>query len=47
VESGVKQFKQRVTGAAMRWNADNAQRMLVIRAAVWGDDFAALSVDAA
>ncbi len=47
VESGVKQFKQRLTGTGMRWNADNAQRMLVIRAAVLGDDFAALWSDAA
>ncbi len=39
VESGVKQFKQRLTGAGMRWNAANADRMLVIRAAVLGDDF--------
>jgi Transposase len=42
VESGVKQFKQRLTGTGMRWNADNADRMLVIRAAVLGDDFDAL-----
>lgn len=39
VESGVKQFKQRLTGTGMRWNPDNADRMLVIRAAVLGDDF--------
>jgi hypothetical protein len=39
VESGVKQFKQRLTGAGMRWNADNAQRMLTLRAAVLGNDF--------
>lgn len=39
IESGVKQFKQRLTGAGMRWNADNADRMLVIRAAVLGNDF--------
>lgn len=39
VESGVKQFKQRLTGAGMRWNADHANRMLVIRAAVLGNDF--------
>jgi hypothetical protein len=42
VESGVKQFKQRLTGTGMRWNADHAQRMLVIRAAVLGNDFHAL-----
>jgi len=39
VESGVKQFKQRLTGAGMRWNIHNANRMIVIRAAVLGDDF--------
>ena len=39
VESGVKQFKQRLTGTGMRWRADNANRMLLIRAAVLGDDF--------
>jgi len=42
IESGVKQFKQRLTGAGMRWNADNAQRMLLIRAAVLGNDFPTL-----
>jgi len=42
IESGVKQFKQRLTGAGMRWNATNAHRMLVIRAAVLGNDFHAL-----
>ena len=42
VESGVKQFKHRLTGAGMRWNEDNANRMLVIRAAVLGNDFHAL-----
>jgi len=26
VESGVKQFKQRLTGTGMRWNAGNATR---------------------
>jgi hypothetical protein len=39
VESGVKQFKQRLSGTGMRWNSDNADRMLVIRAAVLGNDF--------
>lgn len=39
VESGVKQFKHRLTGTGMRWNEDNANRMIVIRAAVLGDDF--------
>lgn len=39
VESGVKQFKQRLAGSGMRWTLDNANRMLVIRAAVLGHDF--------
>lgn len=47
IESGVKQFKQRLTGTGMRWNADNAHRMLVIRAAVLSDDFVSLWTDAA
>lgn len=33
VESGVKQYKQRLCGTGMRWNYDCAQRMLVIRSA--------------
>jgi len=47
VESGVKQFKQRLTGTGMRWKADHANRLLVIRAAVLGHDFDALWVNAA
>jgi hypothetical protein len=39
VESGVKQFKQRLSGTGMRWNLGNANRMLVIRSAVLGNDF--------
>ena len=31
VESGVKQYKQRLCGTGMRWNSDNVQRMLVLR----------------
>jgi len=42
VESGVKQFKQRLTGTGMRWKAVNANRMLLIRAAVLGNEFSAL-----
>lgn len=42
IESGVKQFKQRLTGTGMRWNANNADRMLVIRAAVLNNEFVAL-----
>jgi hypothetical protein len=33
VESGVKQYKQRLCGTGMRWNYDCALRMLVIRSA--------------
>jgi len=39
VESGVKQFKQRLCGTGMRWQMDNVNRMLVIRAAVLGYEF--------
>jgi hypothetical protein len=42
VESGVKQFKQRLSGTGMRWHLDNANRMLIIRAAVLGKDFLTL-----
>lgn len=39
VESGVKQFKARLTGSGMRWSRCAADQMLVIRAAVMADDF--------
>ncbi len=39
VESGIKQFKARLTGAGMRWSRNGAQRMLTIRAAVLTDNF--------
>jgi hypothetical protein len=39
VESGVKQFKVRLTGPGMRWSRSGAERMLVIRAAVMQDSF--------
>jgi len=42
VESGVKQFKQRLCGTGMRWSRPHVQRMLVIRSAVLGHDFDAL-----
>ena len=42
VESGVKQFKQRLCGTGMRWEENNANQMLLIRAAVLGDQFDAL-----
>ena len=42
VESGVKQFKHRLTGPGMRWSRPGAQRMLVIRGAVMARNFDAL-----
>jgi hypothetical protein len=39
IESGVKPFKQRFTGPGLRWKADPANRMLIVRAAVLGNDF--------
>lgn len=39
VESGIKQFKARLTGAGMRWSRSGADRMLVIRAAILSDTF--------
>jgi hypothetical protein len=42
VESGVKQFKQRLTGSGRRWKPDQANRMITLRAAVLSDDFDSL-----
>jgi hypothetical protein len=39
IESGIKQFKARLSAAGMRWSRPGAQRMLVLRAAVLGHDF--------
>jgi hypothetical protein len=39
VESGVKQFKARLTGAGMRWSRPAARQMLLIRAAVLDQSF--------
>jgi hypothetical protein len=39
VESGVKQFKARLTGSGMRWSRPAAEQMLVIRGAVLAKDF--------
>ena len=47
VESSVKQFKTRLTGAGMRWNRPNAQAMLVIRAAVLDHSFDSFWLQAA
>lgn len=37
VESGIKQFKQRLCGAGMRWSRSGAERMMLIRNAVMTD----------
>lgn len=42
VESGIKQFKARLSGPGMRWNRPTARQMLVIRAAVLDHSFDAL-----
>jgi hypothetical protein len=39
VESGIKQFKARLSGPGMRWSRPAAQQMLIIRAAVLDDSF--------
>ncbi len=39
VESGIRQFKQPLTGPGMLWSRPGADRMLVIRAAVMTDAF--------
>jgi hypothetical protein len=39
VESGIKQYKARLTGPGMRWSRPGAERMLVLRAAVMEHSF--------
>lgn len=39
VESGVKQFKQRLSGPGMRWSRPALDRMIVLRSAVLGHSF--------
>jgi hypothetical protein len=39
VESGIKQFKARLTGPGMRWSRPAAERMLVVRAAILSHNF--------
>jgi hypothetical protein len=39
VESGIKQFKARLSGAGMHWSRAGAQRMLTLRAAVLSHHF--------
>lgn len=47
VESGIKQFKARLTGPGMRWSRPAAEQMLVIRSAVLARQFDALWAAAA
>ena len=42
VESGIKQYKHRLTGAGMRWSRQGAERLIVIRSAILSDTFADL-----
>jgi hypothetical protein len=42
VESGIKQFKARLTGAGMRWSRLGDEQMLVIRRAMMEQCFDAL-----
>ena len=42
VESGVKQYKQRLTAAGMRWSRRGADRLMVIRSALLSATFAEL-----
>ncbi len=39
VESGIKQYKARLTGAGMRWSRSGVDRMVVIRSAVLSNSF--------
>lgn len=39
VESGIKQFKARLTGPGMRWSRPGVERMLGVRGAVIGHNF--------
>jgi len=39
VESGIKQFKWRLSGPGMRWSRDGAERMIVIRSAILSNTF--------
>jgi hypothetical protein len=47
VESAIKQFKQRLTAAGMRWSRQGAQRMVTIRSAILSDTFHTLWQSAA
>lgn len=47
VESAIKQFKHRLTGAGMRWSRQGAERMITIRSAILSDNFRELWQQAA
>ena len=47
VESAIKQFKHRLTGAGMRWSRQGAERMVIIRAAILSGNFQQLWQQAA
>lgn len=47
VESAIKQFKHRLTGAAMRWSREGAERMITIRSAILANNLADLWQQAA
>jgi len=38
-ESGIKQFRARLTGPGMRWNSESAERILPVRAAILSNRF--------
>ena len=42
VESGLKQYKQRLEGAGMRWSRQGVEPLVVIRSAVLSNIFADL-----
>ena len=42
VESGIKQFRIRLSGPGMRWSRPAGERMLAIRGAMLGNEFDAL-----
>jgi hypothetical protein len=42
VESGIKQYKQRLTGPGMRWSRQGADRLIAIRSAILSDTFSHL-----
>lgn len=47
VESAIKQFKHRLTGAGMRWSRQGAERMITIRSAILADNLSELWQQAA